>query len=253
MFQQNGNGHRNGTLAAPRVHPDFSFPTVDKVYVEERAAALGKRSIKKATKVAGLEARGLDDGPHDARGEGHRRQGPRSCARRPLRPLDADPTRSVRAPPSACTRTSSPIAKEALAGSTVKVASVATAFPSGLSPLASKLDDVRRAVEFGADEIDMVIDRGAMLVGRLRARSSTRSPPSKRPAARRTSRSSSRPASSAPTTTSARRSEIAMRGRRRLHQDVDRQDPARRDAARHAGDARGDPRLLLRDRPAASA
>ena len=45
------------------------------------------------------------------------------------------------------------------------MASVATAFPSGLSPLPIKLDDVRRAVDFGADEIDMVIDRGAMLSG----------------------------------------------------------------------------------------
>ncbi len=42
---------------------------------------------------------------------------------------------------------------------------MATAFPSGLSPLAVKLADVRRAVELGADEIDMVIDRGAMLAG----------------------------------------------------------------------------------------
>jgi len=50
----------------------------------------------------------------------------------------------------------------------VKVASVATAFPSGQSPLPIKLDDVRRAVEFGADEIDMVIDRGAMLSGDYR-------------------------------------------------------------------------------------
>jgi deoxyribose-phosphate aldolase len=58
-----------------------------------------------------------------------------------------------------------PVAKEALEGSTVKVASVATAFPSGLSPLPVKLDDTRRAVEFGADEIDMVIDRGAFLAG----------------------------------------------------------------------------------------
>ena len=57
------------------------------------------------------------------------------------------------------------VAKAALAGSTVKVASVATAFPSGQSPLDVKLDDVRRAVDFGADEIDMVIDRGAMLSG----------------------------------------------------------------------------------------
>jgi deoxyribose-phosphate aldolase len=58
-----------------------------------------------------------------------------------------------------------PVAKRALQGSTVHVASVATAFPSGLSPLEVKLDDVRRAVGFGADEIDMVIDRGAMLSG----------------------------------------------------------------------------------------
>jgi deoxyribose-phosphate aldolase len=58
-----------------------------------------------------------------------------------------------------------PAAKRALEGSTVKVASVATSFPSGLSPLPVKLDDTRRAVELGADEIDMVIDRGAMLGG----------------------------------------------------------------------------------------
>jgi deoxyribose-phosphate aldolase len=57
------------------------------------------------------------------------------------------------------------VAKSALAGSEVKVASVATAFPSGQSPLEVKLKEVRRAVGFGADEIDMVIDRGAMLRG----------------------------------------------------------------------------------------
>ena len=56
-------------------------------------------------------------------------------------------------------------AKEALRGSGVNVASVATAFPSGQSPLDVKLDDVRAAVGAGADEIDMVIDRGAMLAG----------------------------------------------------------------------------------------
>jgi deoxyribose-phosphate aldolase len=57
------------------------------------------------------------------------------------------------------------VAKEALRGSGVKVASVATAFPSGLFPLALKLEDVRQAVDVGADEIDIVIDRGAMLAG----------------------------------------------------------------------------------------
>jgi deoxyribose-phosphate aldolase len=54
-----------------------------------------------------------------------------------------------------------------LHGSAVKVASVATAFPSGQAPLDVKLADVRAAVEAGADEIDMVIDRGAFLSGRI--------------------------------------------------------------------------------------
>ncbi|HEY7451403.1 MAG TPA: deoxyribose-phosphate aldolase [Candidatus Limnocylindria bacterium] len=56
-------------------------------------------------------------------------------------------------------------ARMSLAGSTVKVASVATYFPSGQAPLAVKLEDVRQAVGLGADEIDMVIDRGAFLAG----------------------------------------------------------------------------------------
>ena len=59
-----------------------------------------------------------------------------------------------------------PAAKERLAGSGVKVASVATAFPSGQSPTEVKMADTRAAVELGADEIDMVIDRGAFLSGR---------------------------------------------------------------------------------------
>jgi len=56
-------------------------------------------------------------------------------------------------------------ARQALAGSGVKVASVATAFPSGQASLAVRLADVVEAVEAGADEIDMVIDRGAFLAG----------------------------------------------------------------------------------------
>ena len=57
-------------------------------------------------------------------------------------------------------------AKERLRGTSVKVASVATAFPSGQSPLDVKVRDVEEAVAIGADEIDMVIDRGAFLSGR---------------------------------------------------------------------------------------
>lgn len=58
-----------------------------------------------------------------------------------------------------------PHARKALGSSGVKLAAVATGFPSGQTPLPIKLDEVRRTVELGADEIDMVIDRGAFLAG----------------------------------------------------------------------------------------
>jgi deoxyribose-phosphate aldolase len=144
------------------VYPDFSCPTVDKVYVEERAAALGKRSIKKDAKVAGLR---LAISMMDLTTlEGKDTPGKVATMCQKARwPHEAPGTPSVAA---VCVYPNMvPVAKRALAGSTVKVASVATAFPSGLSPLPVKLDDTRRAVELGADEIDMVIDRGAMLGG----------------------------------------------------------------------------------------
>ena len=144
------------------MYPDFSAPTVDKVYVEERAASFTKRSIKKETKVAGLK---LAITMMDLTTlEGKDTAGKVSMMCQKARwPHEAKGTPSVAA---VCVYPNMvPIAKKSLAGSTVKVASVATAFPSGLSPLDIKLDDVRRAVSFGADEIDMVIDRGAMLSG----------------------------------------------------------------------------------------
>lgn len=60
------------------------------------------------------------------------------------------------------------VAKQCLAGSTVRIASVATGFPSGQYPLKVRLDDTRRALGEGADEIDMVISRGAFLSGDFR-------------------------------------------------------------------------------------
>ena len=153
-------------VSTPRGGPyglPFRSPPVDQVYVEERAAALGKRSIKKETKVAGLRlaVRMMDlttlegkDSPGKVR----------SLCAKALRPLESDPT--IGPVGAVCVYPNMvPVAVEALRGSGVHVASVATAFPSGLSPLPIKLEDVRRAVEFGADEIDMVIDRGAMLSG----------------------------------------------------------------------------------------
>ena len=56
-------------------------------------------------------------------------------------------------------------AKSAIAGSDVKVASVATSFPSGQSPMKIKVDEVKKVVQLGADEVDMVISRGEFLEG----------------------------------------------------------------------------------------
>ena len=60
-----------------------------------------------------------------------------------------------------------PVAKVALAGTNIKVASVATAFPSGMTTLSAKLKEVRSVVDHGADEVDMVISRGKFLSGDL--------------------------------------------------------------------------------------
>lgn len=141
----------------------FQPPPVNAVALEERAAGLGKRSLKKAAKVAGLK---LSVAMMDLTTlEGKDTPGKvRQLCQKALRPLERDasigPCAAVCVYPNFVR-----VAKEALAGSNVHVASVATAFPSGQSPLAVKLDDTRRAVEFGADEIDMVIDRGALLAG----------------------------------------------------------------------------------------
>ena len=81
-----------------------------------------------------------------------------------------------------------PVAAEVLAGTGVHLASVATAFPSGQAPLEVKLADTRDAVAAGADEIDMVINRGAFLSGRLRLGLRRDRRGQGRPAAPRTSR-----------------------------------------------------------------
>ena len=174
MAHGNGNGNGNGTssnaagLAAGRSgrYPSFESPSVDKVMVEERAASLAKRSLKKEAKVAGLK---LSISMMDLTTlEGKDSAGKVRQMSYKARVPSADP--SIPSCAAVCVYPKLvPIAKKALEGSTVKVASVSTAFPSGLSPLAVKLADVRQAVELGADEIDMVIDRGAMLSGEYNA------------------------------------------------------------------------------------
>jgi deoxyribose-phosphate aldolase len=148
----------------------FPFPgrsvAVDQVALEERAASLGKRSIKKATKVAGIRLAISMCDLTTLEGKDSPGKIRQMCAKA-VRPdpedLSVPPVAAVCVYPDLVA-----IAKRALSGSAVKVASVATAFPSGRAPLPVKISDVKRAILAGADEIDMVIDRGAFLAGDLR-------------------------------------------------------------------------------------
>jgi len=140
-----------------------SVPTVDEVAAKERVAALGKRSIKKESKLSALRmAISMMDlttlEGKDTRGK------VRQLCSKGMRP---DPTRQDLPTVAAICVYPAHIATAtaALGDSGVKVASVATYFPSGQVSLELKVDDVREAVKAGADEIDMVIDRGAFLAG----------------------------------------------------------------------------------------
>lgn len=162
MAARFGNGSGAGFVPDKQVYPDFSAPTVDKVMVEERAASLGKRSLKKEAKVAGLKLSVAMMDLTTLEGKDSPGKVKQLCqkAMRPHESLNVPSCAAVCVYPTLVE-----VAKKALSGSSVKVASVATAFPSGLSALDVKLEDVRRAVSWGADEIDMVIDRGALLAG----------------------------------------------------------------------------------------
>jgi deoxyribose-phosphate aldolase len=145
----------------------FGLPGVDPVGIEQRAAGLATRSIKKASKLAAID---LAISMVDLTTlEGADTPGKvRNLARKALLPdpdrPDTPQTAAICIYPDMV-----PTAKEEVAGSGVKVASVATAFPSGRSSLEVKLADTKIAVDAGADEIDMVIDRGAFLAGRYGA------------------------------------------------------------------------------------
>ena len=159
---------------APALPAGFELPlearlprigAVDAVALEERAASLAKRSIKRDAKVWALRLaiRTTDlttlegaDTPGKAA----------AVASKARRPDPADP--SVPPVAAVCVYPNLvPAVRERLDGSDVKVAAVATGFPSGQYPTAVKVADVRATVELGADEIDMVIDRGAFLSGRI--------------------------------------------------------------------------------------
>lgn len=138
--------------------------TVDPTGVEERVAQYTTRSLKKNAKLFGLKlAASMVDlttlEGKDTRGK------VASLCQKAMHPHDEAGVPAVAAVcvyPSMVRH-----AHRHLAGSGVKVASVATAFPSGQSPLKVRLAEVRAAVADGADEIDMVINRGAFLAGEL--------------------------------------------------------------------------------------
>jgi deoxyribose-phosphate aldolase len=150
------------TLTSPR-RLTSAVPTIDQIMVEERAAAFAKRSIKTSAKIEGLK---LAISMMDLTTlEGKDTPGKVAfLCRKAMQPLDAryevPPCAAVCVYPNFVR-----VAKKFLGDSGVKVASVATAFPTGLMPLRLKLEEVRSAARDGADEIDMVIDRGVFLAG----------------------------------------------------------------------------------------
>jgi deoxyribose-phosphate aldolase len=158
---------------APALPAGFELPleprlprigSIDAVALEQRAASLAARSIKKEAKLWALELaiRTTDlttlegsDTPGKAA----------ALASKAIRPDPSDPT--IPSVAAVCVYPNLvPVVRERVQGTGVKVAAVATGFPSGQYPTQIKVADVRSAVELGADEIDMVIDRGAFLSGR---------------------------------------------------------------------------------------
>ena len=135
-------------------------PTVDAVMLEARAAGFTKRSIKNEAKLAAIDLaiRCIDLTTLEGRDSPGRVRS--LCAKAAYPGPGAPRVAAVCVYPNLVA-----VAKEALRDTGVLVASVATAFPSGLSSLDVKLRDTEAALASGADEIDMVIDRGAFLAG----------------------------------------------------------------------------------------
>ena len=142
-----------------------SLSGVDAVGLEARAAKLATRSIKRSSKLAALDLAIAMVDLTTLEGADTPGRVASLCAKAARPDPRNDEAPSVAAvcvyPDLVAT------AKRALGDAPVAVASVATAFPSGRASLAVKLADVAEARSAGADEIDMVIDRGAFLAGRL--------------------------------------------------------------------------------------
>jgi deoxyribose-phosphate aldolase len=144
--------------------PDFSLsPRIDQVGVEERAKRFTSRSIKKESKMNGLklvlnmiDLTTLEGKDTDGK--------VKQLCYKAIHPHDAVPGLPTVA--AVCVYPSMvKVAKKAVEGSGVKIASVATAFPSGQAPKEIKIRDTKYAVDQGADEVDMVISRGKFHAG----------------------------------------------------------------------------------------
>jgi deoxyribose-phosphate aldolase len=139
------------------------FTAVDQVGIELRVESLKRRSIKKASKLWALDLaiRMMDLTTLEGRDTPGK---VRAMCAKAMHPQPGDP--SIPSVAAVCVYPALiEEAKDALKGSTVKVASVATGFPSGQTFRDIKVAEVRAAVAAGADEVDMVIDRGAFLSG----------------------------------------------------------------------------------------
>ena len=168
-----GQGYTPLMAQAPVLPRGFELPleprlprigSVDAVALEERAATLAKRSIKKESKLQALELAVRMMDLTTLEGSDTPGKVAALCSKA-VRPDPGD--RGVPSVAAVCIYPNLvPTAVARLRGTTVKVASVATAFPSGQAPLELKVAEVRDVIAMGADEVDMVIDRGAFLSGR---------------------------------------------------------------------------------------
>jgi deoxyribose-phosphate aldolase len=158
---------------APALPRGFELPleprlprigSIDQVALEARAGELAKRSIKRDAKLFALELAIRCMDLTTLEGSDTPGKVAALCSKA-VRPDPTDP--HIPSVAAVCVYPNLvPTAVERVRGTGVKVASVATAFPSGQSPLEAKLEEVRWVVANGADEVDMVIDRGAFLSGR---------------------------------------------------------------------------------------
>ena len=139
--------------------------SVDPVMAARRAAEFTSRSIKTETKASGLRlAIALTDLTTLEGADTPEKV--RSLCRRAVMPSPHPSETPIPHVAAVCVYPALvPTATAELEGTGVNVASVATAFPSGQAPLETRLSEVRAAVEAGADEIDMVVNRGALLSG----------------------------------------------------------------------------------------